>query len=300
MGPGQAAVGSVAASALVLRLFRHRRGLAIGILNGGDNLINSAVPLLASFSLVHSGWRMTIVGLGCVYVVLAGLILWTLTDAAGAQRAATTSTNTSTNTNTSHGRLAELPWKDVRLWLLFLGYACIYAYITSVQLHLHAFLTDLGKSAEQASRILSTLILVGAAGAPLFGWLAERASARGSLTTVVGGLAATSFVLWMADSTAAFAAWAVAYGMVNGGVVALLALVLSEMYGTERIGRLMGVAMVFCMGATMLANLYTASTFDRLGSYDFVWRTYSGLMVATLVPVLLLRLRTRAGTRRRR
>ena len=42
MGPGQAAVGAVAASALVLRLFRHRRGLAIGILNGGDNLINSA------------------------------------------------------------------------------------------------------------------------------------------------------------------------------------------------------------------------------------------------------------------
>ena len=38
----------------------------------------------------------------------------------------------------------------------------------------------------------------------------------------------------------------------------------------------MGVAMVFCMGATMLANLYTAGTFDRLGSYERVWQSYSG------------------------
>jgi len=45
MGPGQAGIGAVAASALVLRLFRHRRGLAIGLLNGGDNLISAAVPI---------------------------------------------------------------------------------------------------------------------------------------------------------------------------------------------------------------------------------------------------------------
>ena len=40
-GPAQACIGSVAASALVLQRFRVRRGLAIGILNGGDNLINA-------------------------------------------------------------------------------------------------------------------------------------------------------------------------------------------------------------------------------------------------------------------
>ena len=43
LGPGQAAIGSVAASALVLRLFERRRSIAIGILNGGDNLITSGI-----------------------------------------------------------------------------------------------------------------------------------------------------------------------------------------------------------------------------------------------------------------
>jgi MFS family permease len=294
MGPGQAAVGAVAASALVLRLFRHRQGLAIGILNGGDNLINSAVPIIAAFSLAQSGWRPTIAGLGAVYVVLAVLIFWSLVDEGGPESDAAPA---SAKKSSTLAPLAELPWGDARMWLLFIAYACIYAYITSVQLHLHAFLTDLGRSPEEASGVLSTLILVGAAGSPLFGWLAERTSARAALTVVVAGLAATSFLLWTAHSMAGFTFWAVVYGLVNSGVVALLALVLSELYGNERIGRLMGVAMVFCMGSTMLANLYTAGTFDRLGSYQRVWQSYSVLMVATLLPVLLLMRRpaTRQG-----
>ena len=64
MGPGQAAIGSVAASALVLRLFHHRRGLAIGVLNGGDNLINSGVSVGAAVLLTSSGWRFTVRTMG--------------------------------------------------------------------------------------------------------------------------------------------------------------------------------------------------------------------------------------------
>jgi hypothetical protein len=45
------------------------------------------------------------------------------------------------------------------------------------------------------------------------------------------------------------------------------------------------------MGSTMIANVYTASTFDRLGSYVPVWQTYTVLMALTLAPVVLLRLR---------
>jgi putative MFS transporter len=186
------------------------------------------------------------------------------------------------------GGLRELPWQDPRLWALLLAYAGIYAFITSVQLHLHAFQTDLGRTPDEASRVLSTLILVGAVGAPLFGWLAERGSAEGALAFVVGGLALTSVALWTAHGPAAFFAWAVVYGLVNSGVVALLALVLADLFGAHLIGRLMGLAMVFCMGSTMLANLYTAAMFDHFGSYLPVWRSYTALMLVTLVPVAVL------------
>jgi MFS family permease len=287
MGPGQACIGSVAASALVLRLFRKRRGIAVGILNGGDNLISSAVPLAAAFLLVRSGWRATIGSLGVLYIGLALLIVFVLRSSEG--RSVVAGGEDSARSVIARVRLRDLPWKDWRLWTVCLSYAGIYAFITSLQLHFHAFQTDMGRSNAEASSILSTLILVGAVGSPFFGWFAERTSALTSLCVVVAGLAVASFVLWAPHSFAAYSAWAVGYGLVNSGVVAVLALVLNELFGEEQIGRLMGVAMVFCMGATMVANVYTAAMFDYFGSYFAVWRSYSALMLVMLVPVVWLR-----------
>lgn len=276
LGPGQAAIGSVAASALVLRLFERRRSLAIGILNGGDNLLNSGIYLGAAALLAAHGWRVTLEMLAGAYFVLALLILLALRR--GAQPAA----------RRGPVRLRDIPWRDQRLWLVCLAYAGIYAFVTSVQLHLHAFLTDLGHSPAAAASVLSTLTLVGAVGSPLFGWVAERTSARFALLLVCLGLAAASVVLWTATELVSFTTWALGYGLVNSGVVALLTLVLAELFGAAQIGRLMGVAMMVCMSATMAGNLFSAQVFDRLGDYRFAWQTYSVIMLAVLVPVVRL------------
>ena len=278
LGPGQAAIGSVAASALVLRLFQRRRSLAIGLLNGGDNLLNSGIYLGAAALLALWGWRATLGSLASAYFVLAALIFLVLRPAAADDAAA----------RRGPVRMRDLPWRDRRLWVLCLAYAGIYAFITSVQLHLHAFLTDLGHSPAAAASVLSTLTLVGAVGSPLFGWLAERTSARLALVIVTASLTASSLVLWNTTALRTFTVWAVFYGLVNSGVVALLTLVLAELFGTEQIGRLMGVAMMACMSATMAGNLFSAQVFDRLGDYRFAWQTYTALMAATLVPVCWL------------
>lgn len=288
LGPGQAAMGSVPASALVLRRFQRRRRLAVGILNGGDNLLNSAIYAGAALALGLWGWRATIACLGASYVILTPLVLLALRPAADGS-----------DTARAAGaviRLRDVPWRDRRLWVAFASYALVYSFITAVQLHLHAFLTDLGHSPVDAAWILSALTLVGAIGAPLFGLVAERASARVGLTVVVVGLALTSVVLWTAHRLPIFVAWAIAYGLVNGGVVALLALTLDELFGREQIGRLMGVAMVFCMIATMLGNNFAAAVFERTGSYVPAWQAFTGVMLFTLLPVEWLRRRGGASS----
>ena len=274
LGPGQAAIGSVAASALVLRRFKRRRSLAIGFLNGGDNLLNSGLYLAAAALLAAWGWRATLATLASGYLLLAVLILLVLRSGAEEDRAALRGPI----------RLRDIPWRDRRLWVVCLTYAGIYAFVTSVQPHPHAFLTHLGHSPADASGVLSTLPLAGAVGAPLFGWVAERYGARDALLVVVAGLALASCVLWNATALPVFTAWAVAYGLVNSGVVALLTLVLAELFGAEQIGRLMGVALMGCMAATMAGNLFSAQVFDRLGDYRLAWQTYSALMVVVVLP----------------
>src|SRR4030095_11878037 len=121
------------------------------------------------------GWRGTLGAFGGAYLILALVVLAALDRRAG---------RTGGGGDTATTRLRDLPWGDARLWTLLLVYAAVYAYITSIQLHFHAFQTDLGRSPAVASQLLSTQILVGALGAPLFGWVAARFSGHAALVRV--------------------------------------------------------------------------------------------------------------------
>jgi cyanate permease len=289
-GPGQACVGSVAGSALVLRRFQRHRGIAVGVLNGGDNLITSLVHVTSASLLVSIGWRGTITSLAVSYLFLAVVFYLVLKPGEGMSAEATDGApGANHDGRAERASFRDLPWRDHRLWLVLLSFVVIYAFVTSVGIHFPAYQRDLGRSAETAARIYGLGTLIGAGGSVLCGWLTERTSARFALSLVVTGLTATSTALWLPLTTELYFAWAVFYGIVNAGAVALLALVMNELFGAERIGRLMGVAMVFCMGATVLANWFTAGVFDATGSYVGVWRVYTVLLVLTLIPVELLR-----------
>ena len=304
IGPGQACVGSVAGSALVLRLFRRFRSLAIGILNGGDNFVTSGVHMASAALLARQGWRGALGTLGFAYLSLSLLVLLVLRadegraegspppspGGAGAPAVASVPLVGSSGS-------AAMPWRDPALWLLLAAYVPIYAFITSVGIHFPAFQRDLGRSAEQASYIYGLTTVVGALGSVGWGWACERFSARTALLLVVAGLAATSLVLWTPVGDQGWYAWAVAFGVVNAGAVALLALVLDELFGSVAIGRLMGAAMVFCMAGTIAGNALSAGLYDRFGSYLPVWRAYSGLMAATLLPAAALCRRPAGGRR---
>jgi len=274
MGPGQAAIGSVAASALVLRLFERHRGIAIGILNGGDNVLNSRIPMAATAILATHGWRAAVFAMGCAYLVLTALILLVLRPSDGR------STEPDADDTT-----APVPWHDRRLWVVVTVYALTYAWITSIQIHFHAYQTDVGRSHELASSILGLYLLVGAVGSPLFGWLSQRTSACFTLLVVVIGLTLSAATISQIEDTATLRVWAVGHGLVNSGVVAVLALVLHELFGGRHIGRLMGVAMVFCMTATLLGNQWAAWVFDRTGGYEPAWRLYAVMMAITIPAV---------------
>ena len=278
IGPGQAFIGSVAGSALVLRLFRRRQGLAIGILNGGDNLITGLVHTLSAVLLLELGWRGALASLAGGYFVLGVLIVMILDKGEG--RAVASAEDSSA--------VVGIPFRDARLWLLILTYIGIYAFVTSIGFHFPAFRQDMGSRADEAARLYSFSTVIGGVGSIFIGWLAERISARRTLVLVVLALAATSVVLWSGVGASGYYVWAVFYGVANAGGVALLALTLAEVFGNQAIGRLMGFAMVFCMGATVAGNWFMAAVFDSVGGYLGAWQVYTGILLVAAVPAILL------------
>src|SRR6185295_12537293 len=97
---------------------------------------------------------------------------------------------------------------------------------------------------------------------------AEWTSARTALMVCATGLAISAGLIWNVETVPALTAWAVFHGLVNSGVVALLALVLHEVSGgVHAIGRRLGAIMSVCMGATVLGNQWSAWMFDHAHSY---------------------------------
>ena len=48
-------------------------------------------------------------------------------------------------------------------------------------------------------------------------------------------------------------------------------------------------AMVFCMGATVLGNWFTAAVFDSFGGYIAAWQSYTVVLACAAIPAFALR-----------
>ncbi len=75
MGTGMGALGIAPASALVARRFGPRRGLALGLVHGCDNLLNSFVPGATAALLTAHGWRATARVFAGAYALVAVALL---------------------------------------------------------------------------------------------------------------------------------------------------------------------------------------------------------------------------------
>jgi cyanate permease len=285
IGPGQAFIGSVAGSVLVLRLFRKRQGLAIGILNGGDNLITGMVHSLSALLLLQYGWRGALGSLSVGYFVL-GVLIWTVLASDEGRSGAG---EESSPDEAEKPAVTRIPWGDKRLWLVILTYIGIYSFVTSIGFHFPAFRQDMGSRADEAAWLYSFSTIIGGFGSILIGWISERLTARTTLLGVVLALMLSSIILWLPVGEGALYGWAFFYGIANAGGVALLALTLSELFGDAAIGKIMGFAMVFCMGATVVGNGFTAAIFDNFGGYIAAWQAYTVVLACAAIPAFFLR-----------
>ncbi len=285
IGPGQAFIGSVAGSVLVLRLFRKRQGLAIGILNGGDNLITGMVHSLSALLLLQYGWRGALGSLSVGYFIL-GVLIWTVLASDEGRSGAGEESPTG---EAEKPAVTRIPWGDKRLWLVILTYIGIYSFVTSIGFHFPAFRQDMGSRADEAAWLYSFSTIIGGFGSILIGWISERLTARTTLLGVVLALMLSSIILWLPVGEGALYGWAFFYGIANAGGVALLALTLSELFGDAAIGKIMGFAMVFCMGATVVGNWFTAAVFDNFGGYIAAWQAYTMVLACAAIPAYFLR-----------
>jgi MFS family permease len=159
----------------------------------------------------------------------------------------------------------------MRSTLFWLMYAvafliCVGFFVPMV--HLVPYAQDMGLSEAQGVSLVSLLGLGSLLGRFAMGGIADRLGHARSLVAIGAGLGLMFLVWWVATSFWLLAVFAVCFGTLYGGYVALAPTLCMELFGPRSLSAILGLLYTAAGLATLIGPTFAGASFDAFGSYD--------------------------------
>jgi MFS family permease len=265
--------------ATVSRWFTARRGLALGVAGIGAGLGQAVMPPVASYLVSHFGWRYA-------YIILAALVGIIVVSAAQVVRRDPRGKGLLPYSEGEHskplwgtslpgggGEAAPLALSlpqavhSRAFWMVLVAGALGSVTMQMTFIHLVPYVTDIGLSAAVGATLLALIGLTNMMGKLVTGWLCDRIGAQATLTITNALTGMVMLWLLVADEGWMLYGFAIAFGLVSGGWMTMLAATAGELFGVGSLGAVFGA---------MQAGTATAGTAGTiLGGYIYdVTRSY--------------------------
>lgn len=257
LGIGLSYVPSVAA---VQQAFVQHRALASGIAVSGIGAGNLVMPLAAAWLIGLVGWRHAYLALAAAMLVLAVPAALALGGRKSVRRGVG-------GAPLSGMTLAE-GLKSPPFWLLY-GVTlliCVGFFVPMV--HLVPYALDVGLSEAQGVSLVSLLGLGSLLGRFFVGGIADRLGHMRSLIAISAGLGLMFLLWWVSKSYIALAVFAVVFGSLYGGYVALAPTVCMDVFGPRALSAIIGALYTAAGLGTLVGPTFAGATFDATGSYE--------------------------------
>ncbi|MBM7046731.1 MULTISPECIES: MFS transporter [Rhizobium] len=248
----------VPALGVVQSWFIRKRSQASGIATAGLGLGTLILPFAVGQALPSIGWRGCFVALACVFAGLglpAAMFIRKRRD------------NTSRpSVGDGHADALTL-WRDSRFCLFYIV-LILSSFCTFIPyVHIVAAAQDMGLSIQDGTALVGLIGVGNVIGRFFLAGLGDRLGRRrllASLTFAVAG----SFALWAsATGMIQLALFALTFGMSYGGCVGLYPAVAADLFGTRRIGAVLGYLYTAVGIAALIGPTAAGFIFDRTGSY---------------------------------
>jgi MFS family permease len=258
--------------------FGERRGIALGIVMGGQSLGGMVMAPLVSYAIANAGWRVGELVLAApMFVVVTPLVLALVrsrppeASAAAQVKAPETATASAPS---ARDIFADVPGVEVAealrtrsFWMIVAAQFLFPLAGVGAFVHMVAYLSGIGYSDGAAALSLSLVLLFATIGQPLMGVVADRMGGRRALALAFGLLALSLILLVAAGQGAMLGMFVLVFGLIVAGPIVLSPLVVAESLGVKRYGSLMGlVGFPFTLGLA-IGPLVAGAIYDFTGSY---------------------------------
>ena len=271
---------------LLSRWFDKTRGRAMGIAYLGIGVGGALVPLLSNWLTQLLGWRASLQVLGLIMIVIALPLAYLVDDRS--KDAATTTSAASDRPAPPVQRLGAI-LRQPAFYLLAIGSMASIGAVGGTTQNLKLFFAMDRAMAQRAVAELISLVLVGSIGGRLLmGWLADRWPKKRVMLLIYLIVATTIPLLWAAGSPGALRLAALAFGVGLGGDYMIIPLMAAELFGLQRMGRVMGIVLTADGVAEAIVPMAVAALRDRSGSYGSGFVLLVGLAVLGAVAVSFL------------
>jgi MFS family permease len=238
--------------------FSRRRGIAVAIASCGNYVAGAVWPPVVQHFAASEGWRTTHIGIGVVCVIAMLPLLLALRRPAPVQTAA--------SANPLAGTGLGLSPNALQVVLCVAGVACCVA-MSMPQVHIVAYCGDLGYGVARGAEMLSLMLGFGIFSRIGSGLIADRIG--GVATLLLGSaLQGVALLLYLFfDGLASLYVISALFGLFQGGIVAMYAVIVREYFPPQEAGTRLGIVLMATLLGMALGGWMSGVIFDLTGSY---------------------------------
>lgn len=244
--------------------FVKRRGVAVAVASSGNYLAGAIWPPILQHFISAQGWRPTYLAVGAFCLLTLIPLAFLLRQRAPVERGAA-------SLATSAGRAAT-PMAPAPLLALLLaaGVACCVA-MAMPQAHLVAYCAELGYGPARGAQMLSLMLAFGVVSRLISGIVADRI---GGLPTLLLGSSLQGVALFlyaMFDGLASLYVISALFGLFQGGIVPMYAVIVREFFPAEKAGSAIGLVVMATLVGMAFGGWVSGAIFDLTGSYQLAF-----------------------------
>jgi MFS family permease len=303
---GDAFMGYMVINIVIAHWFYRRRGRAIAFSGMGIGFTKVFMPVAAASLILWLGWRGTwlIFGLVTILLVVGPALLIVRRSPEeiglyldGESLPATSNREKKTREDARHNLAAaqDIIWsrsealRTPAFWLLVVIFGVSSIGVTGLNLHVFAYVSDLGHSPVVAATVMSVIASMQLASPLVWGLIAERIDLR---TAAMYKFIIQGTGLALAITTPDFIflyAGFLLYGIGLGGNMVLSETLWANYFGRQSFGKVRGLGLLLTQGLAALGPPFFGFLFDVTGGYGLSFAIFVGALLTSAVLSLLLR-----------